>query len=178
MLSYEIIEAANQEVKAGRSPVFFFSYECEEEVTIEETVSADIDGFPLYHLIDGVWYEELPRQHFIACEQNPKEEILGWAWNTEYSEGELLSWYGFDETDVLDIAEESDKNVTIWRKPYYFEGTLGAPIADYIRDERTGEILNFDSYADAKAWIEKEEEGVYYLSHGEAGRPDYFIVNY
>ena len=40
-----------------------------------------------------------------------------------------------------------------------------------------GEPRRFETYENAQAWIEQEEEGVYYTGHNESGRPSYVIVS-
>jgi len=43
-------------------------------------------------------------------------------------------------------------------------------------DEPGGNELVFDTYQKAKDYLDNHESGTYYLSHGEAGRPDYKIM--
>ncbi len=39
-----------------------------------------------------------------------------------------------------------------------------------------GEEIVFSSPETAQEWIEEQEKGPYYLRHGEAGRPEYYII--
>jgi len=45
----------------------------------------------------------------------------------------------------------------------------------FVLDDR-GEPLAFDTYAQARAWIERADSEVYYLAHGEYARPSYKVV--
>ena len=47
---------------------------------------------------------------------------------------------------------------------------------DVDEDSSNYDTYVFDTYADAKKWIDKQESERYYLSHGEVGRPSYTIV--
>jgi hypothetical protein len=47
---------------------------------------------------------------------------------------------------------------------------------DWARNEDTDEDIVFSSLALAQDWIDEKEKGPYYLKHGEAGRPEYFII--
>ena len=71
--------------------------------------------------------------------------------------------------------------------PNYYAGTLGAPqegfltwrdMADNPNDpSATDDIAEWDTEAEAQAVIDDAEDGTYYLSHGEAGRPTYEIID-
>jgi hypothetical protein len=71
--------------------------------------------------------------------------------------------------------------------PQYFQGTLGAPQERYLtwRDLADNpndagpypdDIAEWETKEEAQAIIDDWESGIYYLQHGEAGRPDYAIV--
>ena len=40
-----------------------------------------------------------------------------------------------------------------------------------------GEEMVFSSPGDAQDWIDEQESSPYYLKHGEAGRPNYYIIS-
>lgn len=66
--------------------------------------------------------------------------------------------------------------------PNFYSGQINAPQAHLLLNEDTEEygdreIAVFTRASDAQAVIDLLEEGNYYLSHGEAGRPDYEIVS-
>ena len=42
--------------------------------------------------------------------------------------------------------------------------------------EHRMETLIFGSAREAQEWIDKQEEGLYYLANNEMGRPDYYII--
>lgn len=83
----------------------------------------------------------------------------------------LASW-GYDGTPDEAGADATD--VRVWCEPCYYAGSLGAPIGHYVVDERHDELV-FDTVAAAQKWIDEAEEGIYSLSHGEAGRPEYTV---
>lgn len=65
--------------------------------------------------------------------------------------------------------------VSIWVQPNYYYGTINIPNPGYMVDEDGG-IIIFESYKEADNRIHNLCSQTYYLSHGEAGRPDYLIV--
>lgn len=82
-------------------------------------------------------------------------------------------------------ADESDTAVKIWIEFYYSDSTCGAPLDRYVRNNDINQedssfedhkAHEFDTYADAQAWIDKQENNTYYLSHGEVDRPKYTIT--
>jgi len=67
--------------------------------------------------------------------------------------------------------------------PNYYQGNLGAPQEMLLREcDLPGGIetdytqANWEFKEDAQDVVDLLEEGTYYLSHGEAGRPTYKIV--
>jgi phage/plasmid-associated DNA primase len=67
--------------------------------------------------------------------------------------------------------------------PNYYQGTLGAPQESYLmlRDidvdnQYPDDIAEWDTEEEAQEVIDGLTDGTYYLSHGEAGRPNYDIV--
>lgn len=77
---------------------------------------------------------------------------------------------------TLEDAHVSDEcECVIWRDPNYYEGTLGAKFADFLRDD-DNEVIVFGSYSEAKAFLDDIASNLYVLDHGEYARPDYRIV--
>ena len=100
---------------------------------------------------------------------DPKQFVCdiadSWSTNGEDDERlERLRW-GFDSLEDVEACEDFDGEcaVIIRRNMYGYSPVSYA--------EKT-----FDSYAAAQEWIDEQEEGTYYLSHNEAGRPTYTIV--
>jgi len=56
---------------------------------------------------------------------------------------------------------------------YYYGPTEQS---SWAYDPYTQQPYEFDTFAEAQAWIEAEEKGDYYLSHNESGSPTYTIV--
>ena len=78
----------------------------------------------------------------------------------------------------MEEANENDQNVMILVEANYYTNDVNAAFNNQpqiLTDEKGSEIV-FDTYSDAKEWIDNEESETYYLSHGEAGRPSYTIV--
>ena len=82
----------------------------------------------------------------------------------------LASW-GFDGTP--DEADETATDVRIWCEPNYYSARIGHYVSD--KDIYDRDALIFPTVAEAQAWIDSQEEGIYCTSHGEAGRPAYTI---
>lgn len=91
---------------------------------------------------------------------------------------EWENWFDAFDLDkpVPEEAEENDVDVRIYVKYCYSQNTFRKPHDGFLVDEDGMQIF-FDTYEDAQNWIDKEENQVYYLGHGEQGRPQYFIVN-
>lgn len=68
-----------------------------------------------------------------------------------------------------------DNKFIVIRKRSFYAGTLGDDRARPITDS-SGDTIVFDSLNEARTWIDEEGAEVYYLAHGEAGRPEYWIV--
>jgi hypothetical protein len=68
-----------------------------------------------------------------------------------------------------------DEGYNILVTPCYAAGTLGAPTQHLLTDE-ADDIIHYDTAQAAQAAIDALEEGTYYLSHGEQGRPGYEVV--
>lgn len=68
--------------------------------------------------------------------------------------------------------------------PNYYASTINAPQAHYVTiDEVIGQpnvinyIYEWDTAEEAQEWIDEQQRRTYYLSHGEAGRPAYEVIN-
>ena len=90
----------------------------------------------------------------------------------DFDQAQHLASWGFDGTP--DEAPDGTENVRVWIEPCYYAGTLGAPIGHYARDEHHEPII-FTTTSEAQEWIDEQEQGVYSLGNGEAGRPTYTI---
>ncbi|WP_296210764.1 hypothetical protein [Psychrobacter sp. UBA3480] len=82
-------------------------------------------------------------------------------------------------------ADEFDTDVRVWIEFYYSDSTNGAPLDRYVKNNDINKedssfeaykAHEFDTYADAQAWIDKQENSAYYLSNGEVDRPKYIIT--
>lgn len=86
-----------------------------------------------------------------------------------------MAEFGFDDAETP--ANDGDTNVRIWVRPNYCcTVEQGAPRAHYAYEDDPSDHLTFDTFADARAWIDDIEGRVYYTSNGEAGRPAYVIA--
>ena len=93
-----------------------------------------------------------------------------WADNVEHWQIERYRW-GIDDPANDAVAEEYTGPCRIVVKGCY----NGYTPYDYACDN-TGEPIDFPDAPAAQAWIDEHEQGTYYLSHNEAGRPTYTIV--
>jgi len=85
-----------------------------------------------------------------------------------YSPDPRLTAYAWGVADPEEDAEafeaKEEEEAIILRREYC-----------WVADER-GEAMIFPTRAAAQAWIEGAEDGIYELSHGESGRPSYYIL--
>ncbi|MBY5962102.1 hypothetical protein [Marinobacter nauticus] len=92
-------------------------------------------------------------------------------------EPQSLEKFGIDINDILDItdADESDTDVSVWCTHRFVADSYDSTPSDYVRDE-DGDVIIFDTFADADEWIDEKIEGVYMLSNGEIAAPTYKVV--
>lgn len=92
-----------------------------------------------------------------------------WARN----EGDELELYRWGVKNCKDdaVPEDYEGEVKIVAERSFF----GYNPIDYLQDEQ-GEVVVFDSAAEAQEEIDQLESRVYYLKNNEAARPDYTIV--
>lgn len=91
------------------------------------------------------------------CDDNADLEMIAWG---------LRGAEDFEVTD--DFAGECK---IIVQSNYY-----GYSPIDYAKDDMGNDVRIFASRQEAADWIEQQEDGTYYLSHNEASRPTYTIV--
>lgn len=86
---------------------------------------------------------------------------------------EQLRW-GLGSLGDLKVADDYAGEVAIIREGSWY----GYTPLDWVTEDQPGvwEPRIFTSRADAQAWIDETQTGTYYLSHNEAGRPSYYIV--
>ncbi len=96
-----------------------------------------------------------------------------WAdmWANNGEEDQVVEMCRWGLHDIEDYAYEGENTCNVLVEGCYYGYT---PI-DRAKDER-GDVLKFANSKAAQAWIDAQEEGRYYLSHNEAGRPQYVIV--
>lgn len=95
---------------------------------------------------------------------------LVWEWANNEDDAQLAMYQWFPENIEQDYIEGDPCKVLIVWCYYRYE-----PI--YWAKNESGEDIIFDTPALAQDWIEAQEKGPYYLRHGEAGRPEYFIIS-
>lgn len=167
----------------------FDLYEVETADPVESWECAD------WYLVNGD--NENERYHIAHCdgytgtEKTIEDEklrvLLGFS-ATEWEEGEQYDfWDKIDSFELtgkliaeakaeqLEDMEEKEGACAIWVTPNYYENQLNAPVAHFALAENEEKLI-FSKFQDAQAWIDEKESGRYYLSNGEAGRPDYRIV--
>jgi hypothetical protein len=83
----------------------------------------------------------------------------------------LASVRGIDEVDAAEPDSTNTCAVLISRDFYGAHSEISAAMEENGQREAA-----FETAAAAQAWIDKAEEGTYYLSHNESGRPTYKVV--
>jgi hypothetical protein len=100
-----------------------------------------------------------------------EEQASNWASNMDDPEIEYFAWGLLDPKDK-EVKSNYRGEVKILVE-YIYNGYY--PLY-WVSDEHDNSPIYFDSYAEAEEYIEGLEEGIYYLSHNEAGRPNYYIL--
>lgn len=83
----------------------------------------------------------------------------------------LANIFGLSKLEEADASGDEIVYAVLVEHDYYG----GVSMTDAVREE-DGDIMEFESFADAKAWIQKEESHPYVTQHNETGRPRYKIV--
>lgn len=99
-------------------------------------------------------------------------DYLVYEWADSDPDYQLSGYQWFPENIDHDFYEDDPCRVLVVGVYYGYEPIYWAryDFAPY------GEIV-FSSPGDATAWIKEQESSPYYLKHGEAGRPEYFIIS-
>lgn len=85
----------------------------------------------------------------------------------------LLASIRWEHTNPEDeqVDDDFDGECKVLVSAVYF----GYEPIDWAHDDDYN-ALTFDNAKEAREWIDEQEEGTYYLSHNEAGRPAYYII--
>jgi hypothetical protein len=95
-----------------------------------------------------------------------------WAGNCDdNADLEMIAW-GLRGADDFEVTDDFDGECKIIVEGDYY----GYSPIDYAKDDMGNDVLVFDTRQEAADWIEQQEDGIYCLSHNEAGRPNYTIV--
>lgn len=95
-----------------------------------------------------------------------------WAGNCEdNAEIEMLAW-GLKDASDLEVRDDFNGTCKIIVESNYY----GYGPIDYAKDDMGNDVRIFTTRQEAADWIDEQEDGTYYLSHNEAGRPTYTIV--
>ena len=129
----------------------------------------------------SVVYEvtEVDEENEYPCQIILRDTVGAWDGDAH----ENMALYGISVKPYE--ADESDIDVKVWIEFYYSDSTCNAPLDRYVRNNDVNqedlsseayEAHEFDTYADAQAWIDKQEKNTYHLNHGEMDRPKYAIT--
>lgn len=136
----------------------------------------EIDGDMALYVVDmdgDTWADVMPSSVDIVS------YLRTWDMGDALRHVFLAEWGVGDGPEA--VGDDYDGAVSIWRVPNWYASSYNAPHADYIRGDWDGRgswenILTFPTYVDAQAWIDAREQGIYVTQQGEAGRPEYRIV--
>lgn len=145
----------------GGDDCFYVLHHCNHYYVVEHVSS----GWVLHSIDDCKDCDEAAVK-YIACYYSDDMGVPA-----------TLSLWGFEDAAIkyLDLAKEStNESCYIFVRKFYSSGTITTDISGWLRDD-DDEIAEFHTYGAAKAWIENEEKGTYYLSHGEMARPEFYI---
>ncbi len=93
-----------------------------------------------------------------------------WEWANNEDDSTLARYRWFPENIEHNYQEDDKCRVLVVGVYYGYEQIEWAA-------NKSGEDIIFSSPALAQDWIDEQEKGTYYLKHGEAGRPEYFIIS-
>jgi len=188
------IEIGNKTLKVYGADPDMVLPEIEDDMILEnavETASNGADDFAIYYLADDAHQLEIyleqgyPSYAEINTRRPMRDVVLDCRYDIDRPE--WLSEWGLDPE-----LTEADENSTastfrIWVTPNYYEGTNNAPQAGWLKNEETGEPIDFGNYAEAKKVVDEyyNEPSCYdgipqssVLSHGQAGSDDLIIVEW
>lgn len=155
----------------------FFAPETDEMLDIEELSDEKWDdncGNEIYRFGETFLHFDGSNNMHAAKADGIADYLGGWDWDAYGSREDLLASFGVDP-QVAEAPADHPGECRIWVEPKYYAGTLGAPTPGFLRDGR-GDITLFDTRAEAEAWVASQNEGRYYLAHGEYARPEYTIA--
>jgi len=115
----------------------------------------------------------LDSKELSLLKRDPAAYLNNWAenWARNGEEDYIVECCRWRLSDPEDYAYEGEALCNILVKGCY----QGYTPIDRAKDEQ-GETLQFPNSADAQLWIDEKESKTYYLSHNEAGRPAYTII--
>lgn len=112
----------------------------------------------------------LDKEEREAALKNPDFlDDLVWGWANNEADSKLAMYRWFPEKIESSFDEDGPCKVLVVGCFFGYE-----PI-NWAKNE-SGEDLVFATPALAQEWIDEQENEPYYLRHGEAGRPEYFII--
>lgn len=132
----------------------------------------ELDGkkYIIEDLMNDANYYELEADDDVS---DPAAFVRGvasdWASNDDNTDLEIIRW-GLRDADDFEVSDDYTGVCKIIIEGSYF----GYSPVDYVAENY--ETTIFDSREAAQDWIDTQEQGVYYTSHNEAGRPTYTIV--
>lgn len=170
----EMEEAISMEVMAGDTITEILSDTDPDEAHHSRRYQYDAPYAERYDLSSGValiQYDPLGDRRIEIVNNRPTGSDL-WEWAIlDDGEDHRCERMGFgEEPETVDANYDDDCQIII--KGYYYDYR---PV-NYATDDDYDEPLIFTTAAEAQAWIDRVEEEPYYLAHGEAGRPTYYIV--
>lgn len=137
----------------------------------------DTETNKIYYYEDGInEYTLYELENFDFADEDNYDDLLKsfvteWAACAFEPELDRFAW-GLSDPEKEQVTEEYKGTCKILEIGNYYGYT---PIK-WAKDERGCDDLTFNSYADAKKWINAAEKDIYRLGHNEANRPDYYIM--
>ena len=175
----------------GLDPIFETG-EHHGDLCLDEGDIVANDGATTVHMINGHYVDQVDGDIVAVTpveDRTAEQHVMTWDVSGEMAE--FLAGLDLDGLKALrEIDDDYNGAVCVWCEPCYSAGTLGMPVARFVRDatvhdeEDHGTATvncddaprSWDSAATARQWIEAQQEGTYYYQHGEMGRPSYAIV--
>lgn len=156
-------------------------HECEQVAHLSQNTNQyDNYALTIRKLPDGTHFlheDQLSASEYYLLDEasDPAQRLrdcaLDWSLNCDDRyDLERIAW-GLMSANDIEVAEDYEGACKIIIESHYY----GHEPVDYVKNEKN-DVMVLETVAAAKAWIDAEEDGTYYLSHNEIGRPAYTIV--
>jgi len=157
---YEYVAAAGKRFGRIRAWDIRWRWGDDHLIAVED---GDEVGFDVVSLCDEDSLPDILEETLSTGDETPLERVLLRA-----------HVHGIDAVDAVTAEPAIDRGVYVVLATRFFNEPREETRA--VEDDK-GDVLEFETYAEVKEYVDGLDEGVHYLLHGEYARPKYTIVN-